>query len=168
MPSEYVTRSQWSEEIVKNRRNITHQLLSIIKDNKDTPSEQIQFSRLWYAVHLLGELRAEEAVPTLLEIIDVSLLPDATHEIPIPTDAEVIKSLALIGKPSSELAIGNLAQDKSTIRAPQYLRVIFLVEGPDVGKFMLQNAVNREKDPDKKQRLQKAIELFANADKVVP
>ena len=48
------------------------------------------------------------------------------------------------------------------------MRMIALVEGVEVSKFMVQQAATVEPDPAKKGRLSKAIALFADANKVVP
>lgn len=113
------------------------------------------------AIRMLGELRAVEAVDLLLDRIDVRT-ERIGSELFIFADADgfVVDALQKIGKPSSIKAIEYLAKDKSSERAKMYVRVITLVEGVDIGKEMVRLAIEKEMDPQKKERLQKALPLF--------
>jgi len=167
MPQDLIPRQEWSQAIQDARKQQITYLMIIVKTTKDDVSQQQKGTQLWHAVRLLGEYRAQEATGPLMDLIDVIFLPVAYHRSET-TNEELIDALAGIGKPASKLAIEYLAKDKSTTRAVRYLRVIYLVEGADEGKFMLQSAVSKEQDPERKARLQNAIELFANSDKSVP
>lgn len=146
---------------------MTVPLIALLEELKDDQSELRTESRLWYAVKTLGAIRAEEAASPLLDVIDSRFIPGIVR-VDVVKDSDVIQALARIGKPASKAAVEYLAKDKSSKRAPMYVRVIALVEGVEVGKFMVERAAAAESDPEKKARLTKAIALFADADKVVP
>lgn len=162
VPSDFQERKKWISDRFDQRTKDIMAALEILRNSRD----QTRDGQLAMTVAFLGKINAVQAVPDLLTIIDFKFL-DWGDPTQAPRDSVVIKALADIGKTSSVKAMESLATDKSSIRGPMYLRVIYLVEGPEVGKFMLQNAANVEKDPDKKARLQKAVELFQKADKVV-
>ena len=166
MPSDLAKRQSSYMQLVADRRQMIGDLLVLIGEYKDETDQHIGSSRICFAMRTLGLLRAENAVGPLMDMIDFRFEGERIS-MREPEDTEVIRALASIGKPSSKLAVEYLAKDKSTVRAPMYLRVIHLVEGPEVGKFMLEQAVKQEKDAEKKARLEKALPLFADAGKVV-
>jgi hypothetical protein len=49
-----------------------------------------------------------------------------------------------------------------------YVRVIAQVEGIELGKVMVRLAADKEKDPEKKARLEAAIALFDKASEPMP
>jgi hypothetical protein len=159
-------RNQQFKTLEDEHNQLLWNCLNAIRLCKDNPREKVAQSNLWYAVRACALQRDPRAVDALLDLIDLRF--DEFVTLRLPTDATMITLLSQIGKPASNGALQRLSSDKSSVRAPMYLRVLFLVEGPEVGKFMLQNAIVKEQDLDKKARLQKALDLFGNADKVVP
>jgi hypothetical protein len=77
-----------------------------------------------------------------------------------------VSALVKIGKPASLECLKRLAlkdNDKelpALIRKDSLLRIIQQVEGDDVTRFMLQNAIDKEQDKDKKANLTAALELL--------
>jgi hypothetical protein len=121
----------------------------------------------YYAILMLGQLRAEEAVKPLLDRIDVETIRVVNLSQGV-WDREAIRALVAIGKPASKEALEYLARDKSMQRARMYVRVIAEIEGTRLGKEMVRMAADEEKDPAKKARLQAASEFFRDADKPIP
>ncbi len=164
MPSDLESRRMLFDGMAQERKlNIARASQLVRTLSKE---DLATIARLVSTLRYLGEIRADEAVPLMMDYIDARQPFAGSTQAPM--DATVIKALAKIGKTASTTAIAYLAKDQSSTRVPKYLRVVYLVEGSDVGKFMLQQAADKEKDPEKKDRLTKALELFANADKVVP
>ena len=166
-PADLGKMPEWWEKIESDRGERITNCMTVVRALKDDPEAQWEHTRLWYAVHLLGEFRGEMAVGTLLDSIDLKM-PAMFGSLEAPKDSEVVKSLALIGKPASKGALERLGKETLEARAIKYARVMYLVEGPEVGRFMLENAISKEKDADRKARLQKALELFGHSDQVTP
>jgi len=167
VPLPLAARKEAYGKIDQENRDMIVQLLALVREVKDEPSQRVDGSRLCFAVRTLGLLRAEEATLPLLNMIDVEF-PKFVSRPYAPKDPDVVLALARIGKAASKAAVDYLAKDRSSKRARMYVRVIFLVEGADVGKFMVQQAAAAERDPEKKARLTKAIALFADAEKPIP
>ena len=167
MPSDIEKRMQVYEQARDDRRELIGALKILVRELKEEPLQQISSSRVCYAVRMLGLIRADEATSFLMDIIDIRFAGGHRGEPRPVQDADVIRALARIGKPASKAAIEYLAKDKSSKRAARYLRVVYLVEGPEVGRFMLQQAAKRQSDPERKARLERALAMFTAADKPV-
>jgi len=141
-------------------------LLPVVKELKDVAREAAVGSRLYYAVLMLGDLRAVEGAQPLLDIIDMRFPHWGSTR--APEDPDIIQALVKIGKPASTGAVECLANDKSSKRALMYVRVIAQVEGIELGKVMVRMAADKENDPEKKARLQAAIGLFDKASEPIP
>ncbi|MBI5724881.1 MAG: HEAT repeat domain-containing protein [Planctomycetes bacterium] len=166
MPSDGQKRCAIYEQLSDDRKHTIYQMIWVIEKLKAIELEQMEGSRLDCCISILGEFHAEEAVDELLSIIEVRTWK-MWGGLEAPKDPTVIRALAKIGKPVSLKAVAMLAQDDSAVKAPMYVRVIALVEGVDLGKEMVRLAAEKEKDATKKARLEKAMELFKNADKVI-
>jgi hypothetical protein len=166
VPSDFNARQKKLEELCDDHRRTAHALLLIIDRFKNDRMEQGSGCRVAIAIQMLGKLRMELATIPLLDMIERRY--PGIGRLRSPVDPIVIQALIEIGKPASKAAVEYLARDKSSKRAPMYVRVIAQVEGVEVGAFMVRKAMEREKDPDRKARLEKALELFQNADQPVP
>ena len=166
VPLKLEERAGAYKKFVEERNHMVYGLLLVMKELRDSPKETIQSSRLHYAVRMLGDLRAAEATQLLMNVIDLRFPgPVSTRA---PEDSEVIQALVQIGKTASTGAVEHLANDKSSKRAPMYVRVIAQVEGIELGKVMVRLAADKEKDPEKKARLEAAIALFDKASEPMP
>ena len=166
VPLKLEERMELHRKLQEERNHTIYGLLLIVEELKESRTEKIQNSRLCFAVRMLGDMRAAEAAKPLLELIDLRF-PGFVH-IMGPVDPEVIQALVQIGKPASTGAVEYLANDKSSKRAPMYVRVIAQVEGFELGKVMVRLAADKEKDPEKKARLEAAIALFDKAGEPIP
>jgi hypothetical protein len=116
------------------------------------------------AADLLGQLRAEQAVKVLVDKIDGGrLIWGESHLDPFPCLSALVK----IGKPASLACLERLATEKFVEsekgklgRSELLLNVVRKVEGDDVARFMLQKAIEKEQDKDKKANLTAALALL--------
>ena len=182
VPINLSDRPQSYAKFITERQRMINALLRVVQEKQETanvisPSGQVTHEkttmtypegRIAYAIRMLGDLRATKAAQALLDIIDFQFTFTGTVSFDIPRDSLVIQALIQIGKPASTGAVECLANDKSSKRAPMYVRVIAQVEGIELGKVMVRLAADKEKDPEKKARLEAAIALFDKAGEPIP
>jgi len=166
VPSDVDARETAFREMCDARNHKIGVLLLLVQEIKGKPDEHRDQTRLCTAIRMLGELRAKNAAGPLMDVIDLKFTYAATHT-GAPGDSPVIQALADIGKPASIAAIEYLAKDDRLAMAPRYVRVITLVEGVEVGRFMVQGAAEKELNRDRRARLLKGVELFDKAHKVI-
>jgi len=166
VPLKLEERMEVYRKLLEERNHTIYGILLVLNEIKDPRQRSSQNGRVCFAVRMLGDLRAAEAAQPLLDNIDLRF-PGVTTSYSPEVD-EVARALAKIGKPASTGAIERLASDKSSERAPMYVRVIARVEGIELGKVMVRLAADKEKDPEKKARLQAAIALFDKASEPIP
>ena len=170
LPSNWDKRREAYGKMILDRKNAIYSLVEIVREKKEKADTGKWFpsqgDQLWYAIRLLGDLRASEGVEPLLDVIDIQFERVSTPG--GPKDGVVIQSLVTIGKPASKKSLEYLGNDKSKERAKMYVRVIAVVEGIDLGREMVRLAAEREKDPAKYARLQRALELFKEGDRPIP
>jgi hypothetical protein len=119
-----------------------------------------------FAIALLGDMRAAEAVEALLEWI-------APHEGQVCIikfdigEPFAVSALIKIGKPASLVCLKRLSlknDDKLVAlgksKRDWLLKIVQSVEGNNVAKFMLQDAIDKEQDKDKKANLTAALALL--------
>lgn len=167
MPLKMEQRMELHKRVLEDRKARIGGLLLVVQNLKNAPKEDFEGCRLSFAIRMLGDLRAVEAVQPLINIVDLQfskVMGLATTE----DDSEVIQALVKIGKPASTKAVEYLAGDKSSKRAPRYVRVIAQVEGIELGKVMVRLAAVKEQNPEKKARLEAAIALFDKAGEPIP
>jgi len=166
VPLKLEERMELHRKLQEERNHTIYGLLLVFKELKDVSGEATVGSRLYYAVLMIGDLRAVEGAQPLLDIIDLRF--SRWGSTIAPKDRDIIQALVQIGKPASTKAVDYLANDKSSKRAPMYVRVIAQVEGIELGKVMVRMAADKEKDPEKKARLEAAIALFDKAGEPIP
>ena len=128
-----------------------------------------------YICYLAGVRKSEIHVNELFEVIDLALPLSVLDNKSYPrfTPYPAVTALIQIGKPASIKAIKRLASDtgkasklvdvftkKLFLYRELYLQIVREVEGNDVAKFMLQNAIDKEQDKDKKANLTAALTLL--------
>ena len=141
----------------------------------DSPVENEERFYFWdtprnIAIALLGDMQAADAVDRLLEWIvphngqDPGEIIISNHQVNEPY---AVTALVKIGKPASLESLKRLAlEDNDKVvtlglsKRGILLRIIRKVEGDDVARFMLQNAIEKEQDKDKKANLTAALELL--------
>lgn len=119
------------------------------------------------AMRSLGQLRADEAVWCLLDVIDLQYTRFFLGTSNLK-DREPIHALSQMGKFASRSAVRRLAMDDCDNRARMYVRVIANVEGVHLGREMVKYAADLEEDEAHKARLEKAVDLFKDAHRPIP
>lgn len=140
-------------------------LIAVLEKSFDKQNKTLVGEGGAEAARLLGELRATEAVKPLVDIIDIG--PMAVWEKSIESMFPCYAALVEIGKPASRECLKRLTTEKVKEGAENWrskgsllLRVVRNVEGDDVARFMLQNAIDKEQDKDKKANLTAALGLL--------
>jgi hypothetical protein len=145
----------------KERREMIQDLISIIEKEPTEEKGSLDNSQV-VAAYLLGIIRAEEAVKPLANKIDFRAL--FSDELTI---GHCFHALKRMGKPASLECLERLAtqdgkkiKDKNIGRRELFLMVVRDVEGEEVAKFMLQRAIEKEKDAKRKANLGSALDLL--------
>jgi len=155
--------SRLKMRLPKERREMIQDLISIIEKEPTEEKGFLDYSQV-VAAYLLGILRAEEAVKPLANKIDVGAL--LVSERTMGTMWPCFGALKRIGKPASLECLERLAaEDVKKVegqrmgRRELFLMVVRDVEGEEVAKFMLQRAIEKEKDEKRKANLSSALDL---------
>ncbi len=148
-------RLQLLDGLCKDRAAVQRALLDQLATSK---VEQDKFA----VVYLLGMYRMEGAVPQLATLI---LLKDNQQEI---RDREslwdvypVVEALIRIGNPAVPKMVENIENSGDANVRELSARVISYVDGPQVGGYLLQLAMQKQADAEKKARLQSAVDYMA-------
>jgi hypothetical protein len=109
-------------------------------------------------IRVLGKMRAAEAVPLLIEHIDIEpfLIDAKTME----TMRPAVYALADIGKPASTAVMICLVKERNESRRKLLCEVLRLVEGVPVGRFMIENALQKSTDSSVKDRFRSDLGAF--------
>jgi len=155
--------SRLKMRLPKERREMIQDLISIVEKEPTKIEGFLDYSQV-VAAYLLGKLRAEEAVKSLAKKIDVG--PLVVFERTAETVRPCFGALKRIGKPASLECLKRLAaEDEKKVkegigRRKLFLMVVRDVEGEEVAKFMLQRAIEKEKDAKRKANLDSALDLL--------
>ena len=97
-----------------------------------------------YCVYLLGELRADEAVPALLTLIDFEGVPDHNSNRRRARWGRypASEALAKIGSPAVGPVTAALGDESGETRRKLMVRVLRDILGSDTANFVLQRAVD--------------------------
>ncbi len=142
-----------TEQVLNERRQSIAELIKILED----PS--IFEQKPWFvinAVYTLGELRAEDATELLVKRID-AIQPLASHDTNLGQLDPCVRALIRIGKRASDACVEALSLEESPVRRKHLLRVVLEVETPEVAEAVLQKALRRESQPEKKRKLKAAL-----------
>ena len=155
-----------SDNLRRERQQMIAALVSVLEKSSDKPLDGLLDYPGVVAAQLLGEMRAEEAVNALVE--RVSVVSNMTTDLRSPETVHPCSAaLIRIGKPASLECLKRLAAERVKdgkenlyTKGSLMLEVIRHVEGDDVARFMLQNAIDKERDKDKKANLTAALALL--------
>lgn len=129
-------------------------LLDIVKDDSKIRNELRVL-----AVQALGDIRAEEAAPILIENVDV-ITPGKWTEKTATTMIPCYVALVKIGKVGSLLSLEELGKEMKDSRRYLLTRVVFEVEGYEVGAFLIEQSIDRARDKSVKENLGKSLKLI--------
>ena len=112
-------------------------------------------------MHLLGRLRAEEAMPELLRRITfVSIVHETKSRIVIAYlwgTHPAVNTLISIGMPSVVAIMKTLPQEINALRRKLMVRVLVGVEGSAVTRFRLKRAISKAANAKMKANLHAAL-----------
>ena len=113
------------------------------------------------AIELLGDLRATEAIPVLLDNVKYCNPAALSGEyLPWQFDFPAAVSLAQIGNPSVEPALATLEVTNDELERQLCCWIIKEVEGEELAPIVLQLAIGKERYSGSKARLQAALEYL--------
>ena len=127
------------------------------------------------AIGVLGALRDPAAIPVLCSAVDLHDPLDFVSESGGPFIGDYYPAagaLAEIGKTAAIACVRELRMNMSDQRRECFCWVIGRVEGPQVGRFVLKLAIDRENDAGREARLNEAMsvleKLFPLEEQAVP
>lgn len=148
-------RHEAARETFESHRALVRKLVEIVEQGADNPDP---YNPALTAVELLGDLRAVGGVHVLIKHIDVYYSPRVAATRPGGSACGV--ALIQIGKPASITALSLLRNPGSDKRMALFVEVIKGVEGPEVARFLIEDAIKKEKSASGRENLQKALNLL--------
>jgi hypothetical protein len=149
------------------RREFIGKLMAILNGNSSDDLKK-------YVVIVLGEYRASEAVPFIVEHLEWDDLP-ANQGISIDglMTSEFVESAIMpmrgalknIGIPSIPLLLNKVVETDSTNETVKCVSVCRAIEGPEVTQFRLQGLLEKSTDLKRKHRIQLALKTLKDLDK---
>jgi hypothetical protein len=155
-------RNAGKEQILEERSKTIELLLKIVQQPRQPANDGWQDigSTRSIAMTCLGEFRAVEAVPVLIKFLE----PQPGEGFPLPASlpyCPASAALIKIGKPAIPAVIDILRRELKTGWLGGQARLMLLkIEGWEVGKFQLQQAIATEDDPIKKAALESNLKIF--------
>ncbi len=156
------SRLRTVEELDAERKELVRGLLSILDG---TNSDHVKVN----AVIVLGEYRAVEAVPVLVDHLDWDGAAHggffnarvAKEEVELKT-APVSSALIKIGTPAVPRLLAKIAETDDTNTVMKCLSICQSIEGRDLVRFRLQALLSKEDGEQRKQRFQAALATLEN------
>ncbi len=160
-------------ELLTARKDLIARLINIVdeKENRLTRRASVRAT-----IFILGEMRAVEAVQVLVDHIGFPQVYEYTGE-SIPVDAEggmlhrgikgfqktypAVKALIKIGEPCLSDLISKLSSTDHMTEEKACLGVLVSLRQRDSVIEMLKDAIKKETDTKKKDRLQRGLDLLA-------
>lgn len=146
---------------IANQKALTKALMDVLDDEKADNAVRATAARA------MGQMRAVEAIPILCRRIDLRDANALKSEATIKNTYPCVVALIEIGKPSSHAASDYLIQlrsddtDRVTTRKRElFTLVIVKVEGEDVANFLLEKAIEDQKQDAAKKNLLDAKRLI--------
>lgn len=145
------TRSAAIRVFIVHSEELEKSLVSVLHD-KEASSE-----RKAHACFLLGYMRASgkstiQALIASLGETYIDTMKDIPSTVSSPEDA-----LVRIGKPATASLLKVVAQDTSKVRRGKALKVVCLIEGEDVARFLMTKQLSRESNVASKNNLREAL-----------
>lgn len=153
----------------RDRNDLLRDLILFVEntDPNMPGSDENLYARRLAAVVVLGNMRARQAVPMLIEnLVTISPLFRSGDAFGQPSPC--VEALVRIGKPASTACLGALATEEDLIRRKLLLQVVKRVETPDVAKFMLAQAIANARLPEEKSKLELALSDLKQATRKQP
>jgi len=160
-------------ELIRARKDLIARLINIVdeKENRLTRRASVRAT-----IFILGEMRAVEAVQVLVGHIGFPYVYEYTAGESIPVDADggtlwrgikgiqktypAVKALIKIGEPSLDDVINKLSSTDHLTEQKACLGVLVGLRQRDSVIEMLKDAIKKETDTKKKDRLQRGLDLL--------
>ncbi len=122
------------------------------------------------AAYLMGYLRYGEAVPALTRNLTLECPPDPHVQKRLPrwNAYPAMQALVHIGKPAVRSMVDVLATSDDAHERGLAARVIFYIEGEDLAPVVMDRAIAKTPDPQKKDRLRSAKPLVKGGEYIRP
>ncbi len=133
-------------EILEGHTKLIESLVKIVEEERANYEEE---DKKKLAVEILGELRAAQAVPVLLDNLTFGP-PGRVTELGLQNMLPCLATLIQIGRPAVEGVLGRLDQELPNKPIPvvfAYAIIIKTVEGEVAGKALLEDELNSRRTP---------------------
>jgi hypothetical protein len=167
------TRQEAKREILEARTKLIADLLKMIGDEDNRLKRHDSVSK---AMYILGEMRATEAIETLVSNIThpidnppgeprPSIHPKIVSRDARPLSAwPAVMALVKIGEPSVQPALNRLRNYLSTNEKSACVLVLEGVRGRESAATILKDAIAKETDPQRRSRLENGLNLLLKLD----
>jgi hypothetical protein len=147
--------SDAANKLVADRRTLETDLLGQF-DDAATPDD-----RRVFLIYLLGQLRSQNAATSLAKSIDFSApFVDPKTNVGRWGPYPVVDALINIGGTAKTVALEALSTDTNELRTNLFVTVLHDIDGAKMGRISLQLYLESVKEPERRQRLEKALAAF--------
>ena len=151
-------RKEAAQAILEARQGVVRKLEKIVRKYIRDESKK---GTAKTAIVLLGSLRSAESVGLLAKNLTLGVFYKSTKRPQPPEDFyPCVGALSEIGKPSVGAMLSNLETSHDEKVRKLSARVIRSVEGPELAKIVVEQAVEKQTDPAKQAMLQAALAYF--------
>lgn len=151
-------RKEAAQAILEARQGVVRKLEKIVRKYIRDESKK---GTAKTAIVLLGSLRSAESVGLLAKNLTFGVFYKSTKRPQPPEDFyPCVGALSEIGKPSVGAMLSNLETSHDEKVRKLSARVIRSVEGPELAKIVVEQAVEKQTDPAKQAMLQAALAYF--------
>jgi len=169
LSEERSVREQAQAEILEARAKLIADLLTIIGDEDNRLKRHDSVSR---AMYILGEMRATEAIETLVSNIThpidnppheprPSIHPSIVTQDARPLSAwPAVMALVKIGEPSLQPVLNKLRDYSDMSEKSAYVLVLAGIKGRESAATILRDAIAKETNPQRRARLENGLSLL--------
>jgi hypothetical protein len=152
------------ETTLKQRSELIGKLMEIIKE----PKYHINLPLVFSAMDILCDIRATEAIDTLLDMADFPGMPSTTPRRPLgdttkPEEAgknhPAVTALIKIHPPYQSV-LKRIPGEQNVIKRTCYVAILIGIEGPDISRYLIEKAIEKETDKTKLAQLNSALNML--------
>lgn len=164
-------RANAYSELRRQRIELVRALMHVVGSASDKYSTSEDLSQRcrspkYLAILVLGELRAGEAARLLARNITWRVRPryGGTNARLVPGQFPAAESLARIGGPAVSAVLGILHRTASPVKRHLCVWTLIAIDGRDVARFRVQNAIEQSRLSGVKALLEEALEYYEKED----
>jgi hypothetical protein len=143
-------RIELVEQLIKERIHMERNLIRQLDNSK---TKQAKFA----VAFLLGYYRMEKSVPHLSKLITLEAQGTKQKRENLWDRYPVVEALIRIGNPAIPEMIRNIETSEDNKVRELSARVIRYVEGAEIGRIVIEKAIEKQTDPRRKARLEAAL-----------